>query len=73
MTNVIIPQPLAIDAHTAAKIRYMYEHHCATNVADRDNRHESTRKRAAKSAGKAQGIWDTLNMLGIQIEGVNAE
>lgn len=61
------------DAHTAAKIRYMYEHHRQITQADRDNRYESIRRRAATSAGKAQGIWDTLNMLGIKIEGVNAE
>lgn len=63
-------QPKITD-ETAHKIRYMYLHHRKQVAANRDGRYEHNRRRAEFSAGKAEGIFDTLNFLGIEIDMIN--
>ena len=57
----IMTQPKITD-ETAHKIRYMYLHH-----------RKPSRSNTEYSAGKAEGIRDVLNFLGIEIDKVNAE
>lgn len=52
-------QPKITD-ETAHKIRYMYLHHW-----------KPARNQAPFSAGKAEGIRDVLNFLGIEIDKIN--
>jgi len=65
-------QPKVTD-RTAHKIRYMFYQQRRAAAVNRDGKHEYERRYTSFSEGKAEGIRDILDLLGIEIDLVNVE